>query len=136
MEQKKSLKILMFDDGTPATQVLCAALEYGGYDLVRVREGTSLLINARSIMPDVILMDTKMPLVNGISACKRLKEDTKTKDIPVIFCSSDKEKKIVAEAYSAGCEAYIVKPIFPKDLCAKMSIILAGKNLKDFEVQL
>ena len=62
-------------------------------------------------IPKVMLLDLKMPKVNGIEVLKRIKSDERTKTIPVVLLTSSKEDKDIAEGYKEGANSYIVKPV-------------------------
>jgi two-component system response regulator len=75
------------------------------------QEALDYLFNANNNMPRLILLDLKMPKVDGIDVGKKLKSDEKKKIIPVVVLTSSKEEKDIVESYKLGVNAYIVKPV-------------------------
>jgi putative two-component system response regulator len=71
--------------------------------------------------PDLILLDIRMPQMDGIEVCRKLKADDTTADIPVIFLTGESDTAIEADALAAGAIGYITKPIDPDALLAKIS---------------
>ncbi len=78
-------------------------------------EALDFIFNADNRMPKLILLDLKMPKVDGIEVLKKIKDDPQKKIIPVVVLTSSKEERDIMESYKLGVNAYIVKPVdFPK----------------------
>jgi two-component system, response regulator len=75
------------------------------------QEALDFLFNDENEMPRLVLLDLKMPRVDGIDVLRRLKNDEKRKVIPVVVLTSSKEEKDIVESYQIGVNAYIVKPV-------------------------
>lgn len=75
------------------------------------QEALDFLFNDENLMPKLILLDLKMPRVDGIDVLRKLKSNEKKRTIPVVVLTSSKEEKDIVEAYQLGVNAYIVKPV-------------------------
>ncbi|NOY67669.1 MAG: response regulator [Gammaproteobacteria bacterium] len=105
------VKLLLVEDNEMNRDMLSRRLERKGYDLVMAVDGSEGVELAKSSMPDLILMDMSLPVLDGWEATKILKKDEATKNIPIIALtahamSGDREK-----AMDAGCDEYDTKPI-------------------------
>lgn len=108
-EQTKA-KILIVDDKTANLQLLSDILTDQGYEVKGVVNAEIALTVAKSIIPDLILLDVIMPGLNGYQVCAKLKEDVITQKIPIIFLSASNESIDRVNALSAGGADYINKP--------------------------
>jgi two-component system, OmpR family, phosphate regulon response regulator PhoB len=107
-------KILVADDEEPIYNYLQRKLSKLGYTVAVAKDGEETLRKAFSIIPDIILLDVKMPRLNGLDVCRRLKADERTKGTPVIMLSAKAQNKEKAEGLEAGADRYLCKPIgFP-----------------------
>ena len=107
-------KILVADDETPIRTYLARKLAKLGYTVYEAEDGRQVLDQAHIKRPDIILLDVKMPELNGIEACKRLKADQNTMHIPVIILSAKAQHEEIQEGLDAGADRYLCKPIgFP-----------------------
>ncbi len=118
-------KILLVEDNEMNRDMLSRRLRRKGYDVVIATDGIESLEKSKSDVPDLILMDMSLPVMDGWEATRQLKADTHTKMIPVIALtahamSGDREK-----ALAAGCDEYDTKPIEFSRLLGKIEILLA-----------
>jgi len=90
-----NVKVIM--DGAEALEFIFAA---GKYDARKIED-----------TPNIILLDLKLPKVNGLDILKKIKSDERTKKIPVVVLTSSKEEKDIKECYKLGVNSYIVKPV-------------------------
>ncbi|PZU98777.1 MAG: hybrid sensor histidine kinase/response regulator [Pseudanabaena sp.] len=110
LESKEKAVILIVDDTIYNVQLLSLMLIKQGFRVEQASNGLQALEIAEKILPDIILLDIKMPEMNGYEVCSRLKDNPTTKDIPVIFISSIEEPAEKVEAFSVGGVDYISKP--------------------------
>ena len=112
--------ILIVDDVPANLELLSAIIRDRGYEPRPVPSGKLALLAARADPPDLILLDIRMPEMNGFEICERLKADTVLKDIPVIFVTAltDTEKKV--KALSMGAVDYVTKPFQIEEICARV----------------
>jgi CheY-like chemotaxis protein len=99
-------------------------LTYRGLGVVSAGEAESGLALARALRPDVIVMDLAMPGLNGITATNRLKQDARTRRIPVIVLTGYAFRAIQHGALEAGADVFLTKPCLPEDLEAKIRELL------------
>ncbi len=104
-------QILVVDDQPINLKLLQRKLEREGYEVVTAMTGLECLEAIEQARPDLILLDVMMPEMDGIETCQRLKADTKTSDIPVIFITAKSSKAGKLEGLDAGAADYITKPI-------------------------
>lgn len=115
-DRKRSLIV---DDVGLFIQLQIARLGQSRFEIHEARTGTEALEKARSVSPDLTLLDLHMPDVNGENVCRLLKEDFRTRSIPVIIVSSGTSDHKNSDCFSAGCDGLIHKPI-RRDLLLSM----------------
>lgn len=91
-----------------------------GYQVRCAKNGYLALMSIKHELPDLILLDIKMPGMNGYQVCKSLKESNKTKDIPIIFLSSGDEIQEKIQAFAIGGIDYITKPFEVAEVLARV----------------
>lgn len=106
----ESLKVLLVDDSEATVKLLENLLKNAKFDTFSVFDGESCLENAKKFKPELILLDYNLPDIDGPKVCRQLKEDPKTKDIPVIFLTVSKGNSCLVKAFDAGASDYITKP--------------------------
>lgn len=102
--------VLIVDDTIYNIQLLSLMLIKQGYQVEQANSGTEALDKVHQQLPDIILLDIRMPDIDGYKVCQILKANPKTKDIPIIFISSVEEPSEKVEAFSVGGVDYISKP--------------------------
>ena len=117
-------KILLVDDSSTIIMMERMILMKGPFELLIAGNGAEGVAMARSEKPDLILLDRIMPEMDGLSACKELKADPATRDIPIIMVTTKGEDNDVSLGMEAGCSAYVTKPIDAKDLLSKVNRLL------------
>ncbi len=104
-------RILIVEDNDLNLKLFRDLLTAHGYETIETKEGMDAIALTRSEHPDLILMDIQLPEISGLEVTRKLKSEEAIRDIPIIavtaFAMKDDEEKIL----SAGCEAYISKPI-------------------------
>ena len=109
-DKKKKADILIVDDTIANLKVLVALLERKGYNARPVTSGKLALRAVQAAMPDLILLDIRMPDMDGYEVCRKLKTDKATQDIPIIFVSAQHDIQDKLAAFQAGGVDYITKP--------------------------
>jgi CheY-like chemotaxis protein len=120
LSQIKRKKILIVDDLPQNLQVLGNTLRNCGFQIAFATSGKQALSIAALKMPNLILLDMSMPEMDGLAVCKKLKEDIKTKNIPVVFLTAKTESESIMKAMKAGGNDYVVKPFNTDDLLGRI----------------
>jgi two-component system cell cycle sensor histidine kinase/response regulator CckA len=123
-------RILLVDDTPSTLLVLVALLTERGYVVHPAEEGALALRFMESVLPDLILLDIRMPAMDGYQVCSRLKEDTRTRDIPVIFLSSVDQVIDKVKAFRCGAVDYISKPFEAEEVLARIETQLSLRRLR------
>ena len=113
-------KILVVDDEEPIYAYLQRKLSKLGYSVYTAADGEEALSQVSSERPDIILLDVKLPKLNGIEVCKRLKSNDETKHIPVIMLSAKAQANEIAAGLKAGADRYLCKPISFPDILGEI----------------
>lgn len=122
-------KILLVDDNEDMLETLKHLFTLYEFDVALASNGKEALEVAQKEMPSLIVLDALMPVMNGFEACKKLKEEQKTKDIPVIFLSANyTEDNHRILGLELGADDYILKPFNAKELVTKVKSILSRKE--------
>ena len=113
-------KILLVDDSKTILMMERMVLGSGGYQIVTASDGEEGVARALAERPDLILMDVVMPKLSGFEACRRLRQEEVTRDVPIILVTTRGEPSNVEAGYACGCTDYITKPIDSVELLAKL----------------
>lgn len=117
-------KILLVEDNELNRDMLSRRLLKRGYSILMAIDGAEGIAMAASELPDLILMDMSLPVVDGWTATRRLKEDTATAGIPVIGLTAHAMEGDREKCLAAGCEDYDTKPVDLPRLLAKIEALL------------
>ncbi len=129
-------KILIVDDSEPSRIILMEVLSAEGYDVRPADSGALALSAVKADPPELILLDMRMPGMNGLEVCRKLKSDAETRDIPVIFLSASLEFEERLEGLASGAIDFINKPFHPGELLARLRNYLELARLqKDLELR-
>ena len=112
----KPKKVLWVDDSSTVLLMGRMVLERARYELVTAPDGREAVRKAATERPDLILMDVVMPQMNGFEACRKLKEQETTRNIPVILLTTRGEEQSVQEGFESGCCDYLTKPVREQEL--------------------
>jgi CheY-like chemotaxis protein len=108
--------ILIVDDDQVQVEVLSHRLQKQGFITVLAYEGRAGLAKAREHRPDLVLLDLRLPDLDGFSVCEELVDSPDTCDIPVIIVSGSDQPDVVRTSRAAGCEFFVRKPYDPNAL--------------------
>ena len=117
-------KILIAEDEPDIRNLITFTLRFAGHEVTAAQNGEEALELALTVMPDLILMDVRMPRMDGYEACKRMKADEKIQHIPVVFLSAKGQEAEVQTGLKAGAEEYILKPFSPDELTDRVKALV------------
>lgn len=117
-------KILIAEDEPDIRELVAFTLRFAGYEVVAASNGEEAVQLAAKELPDLILMDVRMPRMTGYDACRVLKADPELKDIPVVFLSAKGQESEIQTGLAAGAEEYLLKPFAPDQLTERVRTIL------------
>lgn len=123
--------VLVVEDYQDAREMYSEYLRFSGYDVVEASNGHDAIERATELVPDIILMDLALPRMDGWEATRRLKENTKTKHIPVVALTGHALAGHADSAQKAGCDAFVTKPCLPDALVAEIKRILGPSRKAD-----
>jgi DNA-binding response OmpR family regulator len=128
-ENINSHSILIVDDNSNNLEVLSETLTRAGFQIAVAIDGESALEQVQYHQPELILLDVMMPGIDGYQTCERIKSNTNTFDIPIIFMTalSDTEHKI--RGFALGAVDYITKPFQREEVLARVRVQLQLRNL-------
>jgi CheY-like chemotaxis protein len=129
MTTLQSQTILIVDDNPTNLEVLSETLTRFGYQVSVAIDGEGAIEQVKYHAPALILLDIMMPGIDGFETCKRLKQDSESRDIPIIFMTalSDTENKI--RGFSLGAVDYVTKPFQREEVLARVQVQLKIQNL-------
>lgn len=114
-------RILIVDDTVKNIQVLGSLLKEQGYLVSVAQNGLDALEILRDTKPDLILMDVMMPKMDGYTACRHIKANLATKDIPLIFLTAKTEPEDIVQGFEFGAMDYVTKPFRKPELLSRVS---------------
>jgi CheY-like chemotaxis protein len=120
-------RILVVDDYEDNRQMYAELLAYAGYEVAEARDGAEAIAMAHSLLPDLIVMDLSLPIVDGWEATRRLKAEQRTRLIPVLALTGHAPEGLAGHSESArdaGCDAFLSKPCSPETLLEVIREIL------------
>ena len=119
--------VLVVDDNADVREYV-AHLLGGEYDVRQAADGKEGLAAALETVPDLIVCDVMMPVMDGLEMCRRVKAETATSHVPVILLTSNAQENQRAEGYDCGADAYITKPFSSKVLLSRVRNLLENRK--------
>ena len=120
--------VLVVDDVAHGREIFAEYLEFRGFRVATAEDGIEAMEKAFDLRPDVILMDLSLPGIDGWEATRRLKQDERTRGIPIIALTAHALASAHDRAKEVGCDAVVTKPCIPKDLEAEVRRQLAVRD--------
>ncbi|MEJ2199167.1 MAG: response regulator, partial [Desulfuromonadales bacterium] len=120
-------KVLIVDDDKFIRTILKDALA-GRYTTLEADNGQTALDMVFSTLPDLVILDIEMPVMNGIEVCRIIKETEQTKRIPVILITAHTNRDEIILGMQTGADDYITKPVHPPEVLARVDAHLLYKN--------
>jgi len=124
--------VLIVDDDADIRRFLGLTLRHDGFDVHEAVDAEDALAQARSVDPDVILLDVMMPGIDGYEVCRRLRADPRTQETPVILLTAKGRAEDKIRGLDVGADDYVVKPFDPEELVARVnSVLRRSRALRD-----
>lgn len=120
--------VLVVDDFEDNRAMYAEFLSFMGYAVEQAADGAEAVETGKRILPDVIVMDLSLPVMDGWEATRRLKADERTRHIPVIALTGHVFAGHSHNAKEAGCDAFLPKPCLPETLAEKVRELLPRKR--------
>ena len=121
-------KILVVDDEEGFLKLVRDSLEIRGIEVITASSAVAAGIELAGKLPDLILMDIKMPGINGLQACEAIKKNPPTKDLPIIIVSALSDESDIKKAYASGIFDYFIKPVDIEKLVGRIKEILSRQT--------
>ncbi len=121
--------MLVTEDVTDARELFQVFLEFEGFEVVTAANGAEAVERARLLGPDAIVMDLSMPVMDGFTAAEQLKDDSRTRGIPVIALSGHVLPSHTDKARDAGCDTILPKPCLLTEVAAKIRSMLPAAKI-------
>jgi CheY-like chemotaxis protein len=118
-------RILIAEDEPDIRELIAFTLRFAGHEVTTTANGEEALHQATEMIPDIVIMDVRMPKMTGYDACRAMKADVVLKDIPVVFLSAKGQDSEVQTGLDVGAEDYLLKPFAPSQLVEHVKTILA-----------
>ena len=119
-----SKKILIVDDEPQVLRLLQLSLEQAGYQVTTAGNGQEALEHVANDRPDLVLLDSVMPLMDGTEVVRRLKGNTDTAQIPVVILTANDSPNDMEKSWQSGTDLYLTKPILTAELLDYIHTIL------------
>jgi CheY-like chemotaxis protein len=123
-------RVLVVDDFDDAREMYAEYLEFAGFQVETARNGAEAVEKAQEASPDIILMDLSLPVMDGWEATRLIKQDARTRDIPVMALSGHVLAGSENNAKDAGADEFVAKPCLPQDLENKIRTMLKPSKPK------
>jgi len=122
--QKPKARILVAEDEQDIRELVSITMRLAGYQVWTANDGQEAVALAPQVMPDLILMDVRMPKMSGFEACAEMQKIPELKDIPIVFLSAKGQETEIKRGLEAGAAAYILKPFAPNELTSQIEELL------------
>ncbi|MDM8526605.1 response regulator [Anaerolineales bacterium HSG24] len=123
-------QVLIVDDNPTNLDVLFDYLDDAGYSVLVAEDGADALEQIKYSQPDIVLLDIMMPGIDGYETCRRLKADSRTKDIPIIFVTALSETEDKIKGFQSGAVDYVTKPFHQEEVMARINTHLTIRRLQ------
>lgn len=121
-------KILVAEDEKDIRELIGFTLRFAGLDVTLAKNGIEAIEQAAQLQPDLIMLDVRMPKMTGYEACRVLKSNPDTSNIPIVILSAKGQEGEIQEGIESGADHYIVKPFAPDELTNQVKDILRNSG--------
>lgn len=120
--------VLVVDDEEDILELVQYNLEKSGFQVTTAENGAEAVERARALLPDLVVLDLMLPGLDGFEVCSLLKNDTKTRHIPIVMLTAKGGESDVVRGLEQGADDYVSKPFSPKVLVARIKAVLRRKG--------
>jgi CheY-like chemotaxis protein len=121
-------RILIAEDEKDIRELISFTLKFAGHEVIATANGEEAYFTALQQIPDLVLLDVRMPRMTGYEACERIKAEPSTHNIPVVFLSAKGQESEIQAGLQAGATEYILKPFSPDQLAERLRVILTQRQ--------
>jgi two-component system phosphate regulon response regulator PhoB len=119
-----SANILVVEDEPAIQELIAASLQHAGHHVLRAYDAEEANRLVRETLPDVVLLDWMLPGMTGIQFARRLRNEERTRDLPIIMLTARSEENDKIAGLDAGADDYLTKPFSPRELLARINAVL------------
>jgi len=119
---------LIAEDEHDIRELVAFTLRFAGHEVIATKDGEEAYQTAVKTIPDLILLDVRMPRMTGYEACEQIKANPSTQSIPVVFLSAKGQESEIRTGLEAGADEDILKPFSPDQLIGQVKTILARRS--------
>ena len=117
-------RVLIADDDADIRDLVAFKLTQSGHQVRAVEDGMAALRAVREELPDLALLDIRMPGMSGLDVCRELRSEPETATLPVIMITARSQEGDVEVGFAAGADDYIIKPFSPRELSSRVQAVL------------
>lgn len=121
-------KILVAEDERDILELITFTLQFASHHVIAAENGEQALELVQQELPDLVLLDARMPRLSGYEVCRQIKSNPAIQDIPVVFLSAKGQESEIKAGLESGAVEYLVKPFSPEELIHRLEDILAGRR--------
>ncbi|MDD4650553.1 MAG: response regulator transcription factor [Desulfoplanes sp.] len=118
------MRILIVEDEPDILNLLAFNLENSGFEVIKAEDGYKALEKVRRESPDLVLLDLMLPKMDGLSVCRRIKENPGTRHLPVLMLTAKGEEADKITGLELGADDYVTKPFSPRELILRIKAVL------------
>lgn len=118
-------KVLLAEDDADIRDLVAFKLAQNGYDVTSISDGPAALAAAKSVIPDLAVLDVTMPGMSGLDVCRQMRADSSTARVPVILLTARAQEADVQAGFGSGADDYVIKPFSPRELLSRVEAVLA-----------
>ncbi len=123
-------KILVAEDERDIRELIAFTLRFAGFDVTLAKNGAEAVDMVEAQDPDLIILDVRMPKMTGYEACRKIKENPRTKGTPVMILSAKGQEVEIQQGLESGADEYILKPFVPDELVAQVKGVLKRMGIE------
>jgi len=119
-----AVTVLVVEDEPAIQELIAVNLEHAGHQVVRAKDAEAALVLLKSALPDVVLVDWMLPGMSGAALAKQLRQDERTRQVPIIMLTARSAEQDKIAGLEAGADDYVTKPFSPRELAARIKAVL------------